>query len=135
MIFALAMTVFCSSMIGLVVSSVAKDESMAMTYVPLLLVPQSLFCGLLFELKGIVLKISSFILCRWSLELFGTTNDLNGTIDKIQEVLPSFVRDSDPMYEYSASHFYHSSLIIVLMDVALVLICYFILRKKLEVKR
>lgn len=135
MIFAMALTIFSSSLIGLVVSSVAKDESMAMTYVPLLLVPQSLFCGLLFELKGIVLKISTFILCRWSLELFGTTNDLNGTINKIQEVLPSFVQENDPLFEFSAAHYYHSSLIIMLMNIALVLVCYFILRKKLEVKR
>ncbi len=131
----MALTIFGSSAIGLVVSSFARDESMAMTYVPLLLVPQSLFCGLLFELKGAVLKISTFILCRWSLEMFGTTNDFNGLIDKIQEVVPGYIRQYDPMFEYTASHFYNSAIIIGLMSLALILICYFILRKKLEAKR
>ena len=131
----MALTIFGSSAIGLVVSSFARDESIAMTYVPLLLVPQSLFCGLLFELKGAVLKISTFILCRWSLEMFGTTNDFNGLIDKIQEVVPGYIRQYDPMFEYTASHFYNSAIIIGLMSLALILICYFILRKKLEVKR
>jgi len=135
MILTMAITIFSSSTIGLVVSAFAKDESMAMTYVPLLLVPQSLFCGVLFALKGTILKISTFILCRWSLEMFGTTNGFNSMIDKIQEAVPGYIRQYDPMFEYTAAHFYNSALIIGLMSLALILICYFILRKKLEVKR
>lgn len=135
MILALSLTIFCSSAMGLLVSSLARDESMAMTFVPLLLVPQSLFCGVLFELKGVILKISTFILGRWSLELFGTTNNMNDMIDKIQEVLPSFVRGYDSMFEFTSSHYIHAISIILLMAFLFILVCYFILRKKLEVKR
>ena len=53
-IISIFLTIFAASALGLIVSSLAKDSSVVMTYVPLLLVPQLLFSGMLFPLDGIV---------------------------------------------------------------------------------
>ena len=125
-------TILSASTIGLVVSSLSKDSSVAMTYAPLLLVPQLLFSGMLFPLEGAVDAISNFILCRWSVEAMGTTNDLNSLVSAIQEVIPGYVRDSESYYIFTSQHFFNDVLIIALMSIILVGICYGILKKKLE---
>ena len=135
MIITMTITVFSSATIGLLVSSISRDESAAMTYLPLLLVPQSLFCGMLFELEGITIKISNFILCRWSLEMLGTTNNLNNMINSVQEVVPGFIREAEPFFEFTASHFQKDFIIIILMTLIFIILCYHVLRHQLEVKK
>ena len=135
MIITMTITVFSSATIGLFVSAFSRDESAAMTYLPLLLVPQSLFCGMLFELEGITIKISKFILCRWSLEMLGTTNNLNSNINMVQEVVPGYIREAEPFFEFTAYHFQKDFVIIVLMTTAIILLCYNVLRHQLEARR
>ena len=55
-------TILSASTMGLLVSAIAKDSSVAMVMPTLLLVPQLLFSGMLFPLNGIVNKVSNFIL-------------------------------------------------------------------------
>ena len=128
------LTIFSSSTMGLLVSSLAQDASTAMTYIPILLVPQMLFCGMLFELKGIISIISNFILCRWTLELLGTTNDMNSLIVGIQDIIPGYQRESETFFEFTKIHFCKGSLVIVFMSIIMILICYLILKKQLEDK-
>ena len=135
MIIECALTVFCSSAIGLVVSSISSDASIAMTYIPLLLVPQMLFSGMLFELKGFTDKLSNIILCRWSLELLGTTNDMNNMVSLIQDVIPEYKREAEVFYEFTSKHFYTNVFIIIFMSIVLIAACYIILKRQLEVKK
>lgn len=130
-----ALTIFCSSTIGLVVSSISSDASIAMTYIPLLLVPQMLFSGMLFELKGLTDKLSNIILCRWSLELLGTTNDMNNMVSLIQDVIPEYKREAEVFYEFTSKHFYNNVFIIIFMSFVLIAACYIILKRQLEVKK
>ena len=133
--FEIALTIFASSMIGLVVSTVSSDPSVAMTYIPLLLVPQMLFSGMLFELENIIDFLSNFILCRWSLELLGTTNDMNNMISAVQDVIPDYKREAEVFFEFTSSHFYKDVFIILFMSIVLIIICYIILKRQLEVKK
>ena len=133
--FEIALTIFASSMIGLVVSTVSSDPSVAMTYIPLLLVPQMLFSGMLFELENVIDFLSNFILCRWSLELLGTTNDMNNMISAVQDVIPDYKREAEVFFEFTSSHFYKDVFIILFMSIVLIIICYIILKRQLEVKK
>lgn len=124
-------TIISASAIGLVVSTISKNSSVALTYAPILLVPQLLFSGMLFPLEGAVDVISNFILCRWSVEALGTTNDLNSLVSAIQEIIPGYVRDAESYYTFTAAHLRMDLLIMILMMIILMGTGYIILRKQL----
>lgn len=71
------MTIFASSGIGLIVSSVSKNSDKAMTVAPFLLIIQLLFSGILFELSDITEKISYLTVSKWSVSALGVSCDLN----------------------------------------------------------
>ena len=69
---------------------VGTPEGVALTMAPLLLLPQILFSGLIFDVSGVTEFISWFVVCRWSMEGFGSCANLNElarmhTIDKSYE--------------------------------------------------
>lgn len=71
------LTAFAATGMGVFASSMFKNPDRAMTVAPILLLPQILFSGLLFDLKGVTKYISWFAICRWSMEGYGTTANLN----------------------------------------------------------
>ena len=131
-IFIVFLTIFSASSMGLLVSSVSKDSSVALTMPTLLLVPQLLFSGMLFPLNGIVDKVSNFILCRWSVEALGTVNDLNSLVSAVQEAIPGYVREIENYYTFTINHLTYDLSIIVLMTVILVGLSYYLLKRQLE---
>ena len=74
-------TMFLSSVaaacMGLFVSSLFTNADRAMTVAPILLMPQILFSGIIFELKGASELVSYLTVSRWSMEGLGTTANLN----------------------------------------------------------
>ncbi len=70
-------TAIASTAMGLFVSSLFSNADRAMTVAPILLMPQILFSGLIFKLDGITEIISWFAVCRWSMEGYGTSANLN----------------------------------------------------------
>ena len=68
----------CSAMcLGLFVSALVKSPARALAFAPLLIMPQILFSGIVFELGGVTEVISHVVTCRWAMEAYGTTADLN----------------------------------------------------------
>ena len=65
-----------ASITGIFVSSLVKNADRAMTLAPILLMPQLLFAGVIFELKGVTEVISWFACCRWGMEALGASADL-----------------------------------------------------------
>lgn len=126
------LSIVSASSLGLIVSCLSKSPSVAMSFAPILLVPQLLFSKLLFPLEGFMDFISNFILCRWTVEALGTSNDLNSMITSIQDIIPNYTRDAEDAYLFTSQHFYNDLAVIVLMTVILIVICYLILRKRLE---
>lgn len=78
------LTAVASASMGLFVSSMFTNADRAMTVAPILLMPQILFSNMIFTLEGITEKISWFAVCRWSVEAYGTTADLNGMPTRMQ---------------------------------------------------
>ena len=130
--FTVFLTILSASSMGLFVSCIAKDTSVALTLPALLLIPQMLFSGILFPLEGIVNKLSSFILCRWTVEALGTTNDLNSLVSSIQEIIPGFVRDAESYFTFTTAHLSFDLAVIALMTVILIFASYLVLKKILE---
>lgn len=71
------LTTFSAMCLGLLVSAIFKNPDRAIAMAPLLIMPQILFSGLVFELSGVTESISYAVNCRWAMEALGTTANLN----------------------------------------------------------
>lgn len=93
---------FVSVALGLVISTFFKNPDAAMSAAPVILVPQLLFTGLVFELKGVSDIISSFALSKWAARLLAVSFDLNNIPLKIaveNPKLPIPPRDLPQYYD------------------------------------
>ncbi|MFN6564448.1 MAG: ATP-binding cassette domain-containing protein [Nostoc sp. ChiSLP01] len=71
------LTLVTSFSLGLLVSAFVKNTSQANSALPLLLLPQFIFSGVLFKMEGIASKVSWLMLSRWSVGAYGTLVNLN----------------------------------------------------------
>ncbi|MEA5596675.1 ATP-binding cassette domain-containing protein [Rivularia sp. UHCC 0363] len=74
------LTLFTSMSLGLLVSAVVKNSSQANSALPLLLIPQIIFSGVLFKIEGIGKIISWLMLSRWSVGAYGALVNINAMV-------------------------------------------------------
>ncbi len=122
-------TAVASTAMGLFVSSLFTNADRAMTVVPFLLMPQILFSGLIFKLSGAVEIISWFAVCRWSMEGYGTTANLNDLPLRLQQEGIMIPHEAEAFFEYTTSHFLTSWGILVLYTVVFLLFARIVLSK------
>jgi hypothetical protein len=87
--------------LGLLVSAIVKNSSQANSALPLLLLPQIIFSGVLFDLKGVASKVSWFTISRWSIGGYGALVDINGLVPKDPDgnPLPNLLFKGDSTYD------------------------------------
>lgn len=66
--------------LGLVVSAIVKNGSQANSALPLLLLPQIIFSGVLFKMEGLASKFSWLMLSRWSVGAYGSLVNVNAMV-------------------------------------------------------
>jgi ABC transport system ATP-binding/permease protein len=76
------LTLIASLSLGLLVSSAASNSSQANSTLPLLLLPQIIFSGVLFKLEGAGSWLSWAMLSRWSIGAYGTIVNVNSFVPK-----------------------------------------------------
>ncbi|WP_254568088.1 ATP-binding cassette domain-containing protein [Oscillatoria sp. HE19RPO] len=81
------LTLFTSMSLGLLVSALVKNSSQANSSLPLLLLPQIIFAGVLFSMEGVGRVISWVMLSRWSVGAYGALVDVNAMVPEAT-VLP-----------------------------------------------
>ncbi|MDB9383600.1 ABC transporter permease [Nodularia spumigena CS-584] len=74
------LTLLTSMSLGLLVSTFVKNISQANSALPLLLLPQIIFSGVLFKIENAVSVVSWLMLSRWSVGAYGTLVNLNGLV-------------------------------------------------------
>ena len=75
----MALTSIAGLMIGLAVSALAPNNDRATSFIPIILIPQVIFSGIIFPLNNIGLQfIGSFFAARWSMAAMGSTVGLHG---------------------------------------------------------
>ena len=122
-------TAVASTAMGLFVSSLFSNADRAMTIAPILLMPQILFSGLIFKLGGATKIISWVAVCRFSMESYGSTADLNKLPLRLQQegiVLP---HEFESFYEFTASHLLISWGILVLYTFIFLVLARMVLSK------
>lgn len=126
------LSILSSAAMGLFISAMVKNTNIAMTILPLILVPNLLFSGMLFKLKNFGDFVSNFILCRWTVEGLGTTANLNALTHVEQIINPMFVVEPEEYFTFTVEHMQHVILIILLMIFVLLVGSYLVLRKNID---
>jgi ABC-type multidrug transport system ATPase subunit/ABC-type multidrug transport system permease subunit len=78
----MALTSLAGLMLGLTVSALAPNNDRAVSFIPIILIPQVIFSGLLFQINSPALQIiSSLFAVRWGMAASGSSVGIHG--DKI----------------------------------------------------
>ena len=80
------LTLLASTSLGLMVSAISENSSQANKYLPLLLVPQIIFSGVLFDLGNVLNKLSWLMLSRWSVGAYGSLVDVSEMVPPATEL-------------------------------------------------
>lgn len=81
------LTLLTSACLGLMVSAIVKNGSQANSALPLLLLPQIIFSGVLFKIEGSAGFVSWLMLSRWSIGAYGALVNVNALVPE-PTVLP-----------------------------------------------
>ncbi len=133
----LALTSLVGAMLGLVVSAIAPNSDRAMSFIPIILIPQVIFSGFLFALnKGLLQAIGALFAVRWSIAGLGSTIGLNGNALKAD----GFTYHSTLFSIYDQAEAMHhmwlvwGALFLMIVILAL-LVAFFLKRKDVKVPR
>ena len=74
------LTLISCMSLGLMVSAMVKNSSQANSALPLILLPQIIFSGVLFKMEGLGRVVSWLMLSRWSIGAYGSLVNVNGLI-------------------------------------------------------
>ncbi len=102
------LTAVAAAAMGLFVSSLFTNADRAMTVAPILLMPQILFSGLIFKLDGASELISWLAVCRWSMEGYGTTANLNDLTLRLQEQGIMIEHEAEAFFDFTAAHLFEA---------------------------
>ena len=121
------LTSLSASAMGIFVSSLFKNADRAMTVAPILLMPQLLFSGLIFKLEGASKTISWIATCRFSMEGYGTTANLNSLPTKLQQQGIMIEHEVESYFEFTKAHFCFAVMMLVLFIVIFALLAKIVL--------
>ncbi len=76
------LTLLASVSLSLMISAWVKNENAANNVLPLIMIPQIILSGVLFELKGFPAKLAWLMISRWSIGAFGSLVDVNEMLPK-----------------------------------------------------
>lgn len=118
------LTIYSSSAMGLLVSSMMKNSDRAMAMSPFLLIVQLLFSGVLFKLKAASKLISVFTISRWSIGSLGNNIKMN-SLPSQYEFMEHVAED---MYKHNIGHLIESWGMMILFIIVFALLSIFFLR-------
>ena len=89
--------IWCSDIMGIMISSVASNPNVAMTAMPFVLILQLVMSGVLFKLSGLSEKIANVTYSKWGMSALGSIGDIANLelkiIDKNPELAEFIDRD------------------------------------------
>jgi len=120
----LVIALISSSSLGLLISSYSVSSERATFMMPLAIIPQIVFSGVLFPLDGAVKTISYFIISRWSVQSLCALFDTNGLAKN-----PLQIND---MYEHTFGNLFGCWIIMGIFSVACLILSGIVLSKNLK---
>jgi ABC-type multidrug transport system ATPase subunit len=128
------LTLVTSVSLGLMVSAIVSNITQANSILPLLLLPQIIFSGVLFNMEGIGKYISWLMLSRWSVGALGALVNVNQmipepTISAFGAEVPQ-VMEASPVYDATWSNLGTNWLILIIHALVYFGIAYWLQRRK-----
>ncbi|GAC1385934.1 MAG: FHA domain-containing protein [Ktedonobacteraceae bacterium] len=75
----MVLTSLAGLMVGLTISALAPNNDRATSFIPIILIPQVIFSGIIFPLNNVFLQfLGSFFAARWAMAALGSTIGLHG---------------------------------------------------------
>ena len=68
---------FAADTMSLVISSIVKNSATANTFIPIILIVQIVFSGVLFEMEGAMDVLSNLMISKWGIAAFAASTHLN----------------------------------------------------------
>ncbi|WP_307342490.1 FHA domain-containing protein [Metabacillus malikii] len=124
------LSVLASTAMGLVVSCLVANSDRAMGLAPILLVPQLIFNGLVFELEGVTDWLSNLAIAKWTARAFSISFDLNDKPMELETKVALPQRDLPEYYDHSLSLLYQNWGILLGITVLCTVISIVILKRK-----
>lgn len=128
------LTLLASTSLSLMLSAFVRTENEGNSILPLVMLPQIIFSGVLFTLEGWPSKISWLMLSRWSIGAYGALADVNAMAPKpnpvlTEEVLKDIFQPSS-VYEATWSNLSLNWGILVAHTLIYSIVALIVLRKK-----
>jgi ABC transport system ATP-binding/permease protein len=80
------LTLTASVCLGLMISAFVKNSTQANSTLPLILIPQIIFSGILFKLEGAGKIVSWLMISRWSIGAYGSVVDVNAMVPEAPKI-------------------------------------------------
>lgn len=68
---------FAADVMSLFISSIVKSSELANTFIPIILIVQIVFSGVLFEMNGFMNLLAKFMISRWGIDALAAITSLN----------------------------------------------------------
>ncbi len=127
------LTLLASFSLGLLVSAFVKNVKQANSTLPLLLLPQIIFSGVLFKLEGATKAISWLTISRWSIGAYGAVLNLNSMIPEPTKMLGKTIFNSlenNPAYDATWTNLLLNWMLLCLHSAIYLLVAYLVQKRK-----
>jgi ABC transport system ATP-binding/permease protein len=115
--------------IGLAVSAFASSPDRAVSVVPIMLIPQIIFAGLIFKIEGQAQILSKLTISNWSLGALGSSANINQYCPDLEKATGKACSSLD-LYTHTASHLLmHWAALLVFIGLSF-LVTVFLLKNK-----
>jgi ABC transport system ATP-binding/permease protein len=129
------LTLIASFSLGLLVSAIVKNSSQANSTLPLILLPQIIFSGVLFDLKDDFGKMASWLtISRWSIGAYGSFVDVNKMVPSGPngQPLPNLPFSGSDVYKATTDNV-NLNLGILLLHASIYLLLTLIIQKRKDI--
>ena len=99
------LTILASISLSLAISAMVKTQNAANNLLPLIMIPQIIFSGVLFELNGVSQKLAWLMISRWSVGAYASLADINNMVPEPVKLPDGSVAEQifSPMAAYDAT--------------------------------
>lgn len=100
--------------LGLAISASVKNENWASSILPLVMLLQTIFAGVLFKLEGFAKFLANFMLSRWSIRAYGSLAKVQDLV--LCNLAPCILKDNFDIYIYTRNNLVQSWLFLILLS-------------------
>ena len=126
------LTILSSAGMGLFFSCLMRNNDMVTIILPLVMLPQLLFSGILIELKGMAEYLSAITLSRWCSEGLGSSFNLNALTHEVQLLNPFLQIEPEKFYLFTTDHMFQIIATLLGMTLLFLIGGYIALRKNVD---